>query len=59
MAFRKVRSPKYMFPLAKHNGAQACLFKNAISVKDLDIAIRKVVAAVGPQESGLLSELRQ
>ena len=53
MAFRKLRSPKYMFPLAKHNGAQACLFKNAISVKDLDIAIRKAVAAVGPQESGL------
>lgn len=51
MAFRMLRSPKYMFPLAKH-GAQACLFTNAISVKDLDIAIRKVVAAVGPQESG-------
>ena len=59
MAFRKLRSRKYMFPLAKHNGAQACLLKNAISVKDLDIAIRKVVAAVGPQRADLLSELRQ
>jgi len=34
MAFRKLRSPKYMFPLAKHNGAQAWLFTNAGSVKD-------------------------
>lgn len=51
MAFRMLRSPKYMFCIAKH-GAQACLFTNAGSVKDLDIAIRKVVAAVGPQESG-------
>jgi len=30
--------------------AQGCLLKNLISVKDLDIAIRKAVAAVGPQE---------
>jgi len=51
MAFRKLRSPKYVFRIAEH-GAQACLFTNAGSVKDLDIAIRKVVAAVGPQESG-------
>ena len=59
MAFRKLRSPKYMFPLAKHNGAQACLFKNAISVKDLTSRFEKWLPLSGPRRADLLSELRQ
>ena len=36
----------YLFELAKHNGAQACLVKQATSGQDLDYAVQNAVAAV-------------
>ncbi len=35
---------------AANNGAQACLIKSQTSVKDLDHAIRRAVALVGPNK---------
>jgi len=41
----------YLCDLARLNGAQAALMKDRISGEDLDHAIRKAMAAVGPKKS--------
>ncbi len=35
-----------LFEMAKHNGAQACLLKQATSANDLDLAIQEAIASV-------------
>jgi DNA-binding NarL/FixJ family response regulator len=37
--------------LAIQNGAQSCMRKDQISIKNLDMAIRKAIAVVGPHEN--------
>jgi CheY-like chemotaxis protein len=45
-----------LFEMAKHNGAQACLLKQAVSAKDLDTAIQQAIASVkSKQENGGVS----
>jgi len=39
-----------LFDLAIQNGAQSCLRKDRISIQDLDRAIRKAIAVVGPHK---------
>ena len=37
--------------LAFQNGAQSCMRKDQISVEDLDLAIRRAIAVVGPHKN--------
>jgi DNA-binding NarL/FixJ family response regulator len=37
--------------LAIQNGAQSCMRKDRISVEDLDLAIRRAIAVVGPHKN--------
>ncbi len=37
--------------LAVQNGAQSCMRKDQVSVEDLDIAIRRAIAVVGPHKN--------
>ena len=37
--------------LAFQNGAQSCMRKDQISVEDLDLAIRRAIAVVGPNKN--------
>jgi DNA-binding NarL/FixJ family response regulator len=37
--------------LAIQNGAQSCMRKDQISIKNLDMAIRKAIAVVGPHKN--------
>jgi ribose transport system substrate-binding protein len=43
--FTHLRYPN-LLEMAKHNGAQACLVKQATSAQDLDHAIQKAIASV-------------
>jgi|SRR5262249_42230109 len=40
-----------LFPLALQHGAQSCLLKHRISTDDLDLAIQKAIAAIGPMKN--------
>ena len=40
-----------LFPLAIQHGAHSCLVKSQTSVEDLDRAIRKAIAVVGPKKN--------